>query len=625
MLRGGQQQQQPTNRKADEASKETKVEKVEVHHDFAKTLSAPNMPQCSVDIDPADISYTLVIQLDDNRLWVMRHHCTRWSELISLAVLTDEMESTIVGELEEMGCRTENIRLSILPARDHSPDAYPVNRLRNMAIGTVTTSHFLFIDADFWMSEGVFDVLVADGVRRRLAGDHKQAIVLPAFQMRYSCPPAGEGSGEDCQDAKLRLMPRTMEQLLRGMEAEEGTVSIFDYAGNPHGHDSTDYNRWVNQPRASLEDIHCIKSERYEPYLVMRRCGGMPPFQEAFAGYGWNKISFIVQLQRAGYRFAQLGGAYLVHFPHGDSTAKKVWMKDPKANKKVFREFKMWLSEHPDEERVPRCPTEANFVDQMPGDEVPSCVPVAAKDISYTMVSQFSSNRLWLMRHQCAVWKGPMSLAVFTDRDADSIIDELVSMGCDGDFTVQTIPIEEFSREDYPVNALRNLALTGVATSHFFYVDVDFMMSDSVERTLMRESVRSVLSESPKQTIVVPAFQRLAHCDKNNEHCNRPKPSEMPVTKSDLVEGIYSGDVTVFDSQSNPDGHGSTRYNTWMGQRPGSVVSIPCLTSDRYEPYIVAQYCKETPPFQEDFIGYSSDKLEVRLCSQFVYWIPLDL
>ena len=206
-----------------------------------------------------------------------------------------------------------------------------------------------------------------------------------------------------------------------------------------------------------------------------------------------------------------------------------------------------------------------------------------------------------------------MSLAVFTNRTKASIADELEKLGYDMDNTaIAILDSQKYNAADYPVNILRNMAMSEIETSHFFYVDADFLLSENVEETLMSDGVKDVLALSTHQALVIPAFQLHRECTKDDKtthdkKCTQPK---IPISKSDLVEGIYNGDINIFDYENNPGGHGSTRYSLWMGQGKDSVELIPCFASDRYEPYLVAQYCNELPPFQEDFTGYSSDKLE---------------
>lgn len=96
-----------------------------------------------------------------------------------------------------------------------------------------------------------------------------------------------------------------------------------------------------------------------------------------------------MQLRRAGYLFSQLGGAFLVHYPHLDSNSRLEWNKQPKEMKErrqpasdivkktaedvnwqsfkraridaLFLDFKEWLAENvEDEARVPKCDDAAN-------------------------------------------------------------------------------------------------------------------------------------------------------------------------------------------------------------------------------------------------------------------------
>ena len=154
-------------------------------------------------------------------------------------------------------------------------------------------------------------------------------------------------------------------------------VTRFDPT-NRGGHGSTRYKEWFKQnydDGDTLLEIDCFLSNRYEPYLVFRLCWELPPFQEAFAGYGKNKMTWAMQLRRMGYTFWQLGkGAFVVHYPHLDSKSRQSWNEAPpqKHNNpssqiqwqtykrgrmdQLFVEFREWLrSEVPDNTRTPFC------------------------------------------------------------------------------------------------------------------------------------------------------------------------------------------------------------------------------------------------------------------------------
>lgn len=64
-----------------------------------------------------------------------------------------------------------------------------------------------------------------------------------------------------------------------------------------------------------LHPIPCFRSNRYEPYLLLRRCAPtLPPFAEAFTGYGKNKIQHVAHLR---FRCVGAGVCVLMGFGFG--------------------------------------------------------------------------------------------------------------------------------------------------------------------------------------------------------------------------------------------------------------------------------------------------------------------
>ena len=141
-------------------------------------------------------------------------------------------------------------------------------------------------------------------------------------------------------------------------------------------------------------------------------------------------------------------------------------------------------------------------------------------DVSFTLVTQVSSDRLWMMEQQCQRWKYnnqtyyPISLAVLTNDTQATVRQQLRNMGCDVDsiVTVQTLSAKLFPYDDYPVNVLRNLALNAVQTSHVVYIDIDFWITRDLSAILQLPEVIGLLAADPKATLVIPAFMLLRQC-----------------------------------------------------------------------------------------------------------------
>ena len=311
-------------------------------------------PTC--DTLPDDkIDFTLVTQLSPNRLGIMHQHCKRWGDhAISVAVGTSSSQKAILKVLKGLGCNPEHVSVTIVSDFD-SDESYPVNRLRNAALAAVKTSHFVYVDADFVPSLHLYDELMK---HRDSLLHHKTALVIPAFELNPLCDAA------ECKQLHEYMIPDTKQELvdLFTSPADSPAVIPFDSKGNPSGHGSTRYMDWITQDKDELLPIECMTSPRYEPYVVMRYCRDLPPFQEQFAGYGQNKITWMQQVRRSGYKFFQLGQGFLLHFPHKQSAAKKVFTQEKEQDAEslyvyqLAASFHTWMEEHvPNQSVIPQC------------------------------------------------------------------------------------------------------------------------------------------------------------------------------------------------------------------------------------------------------------------------------
>ena len=337
---------------------------------FTKKLESA--PKCA-QMEPSDIRYTLVTHSSEDRLWMMEHHCRRWGyeNNISIAIYTNKDIKKMRSTLTSLGCHQNKITIDIINIETNLIRDYPINQLRNKALSAVKTSHALIIDIDFFESADLHHSLHDTYVKEELALDENLAIVVPAFQLNRGCR-----ANEECNEFDLKRMPYSRDALKKLVMT--GMATIFDPT-NLGGHGSTDYGKWFQLQHTGLVDLSCIKSRRYEPYVVLRYCEGIPPFQESFTGYGKNKLTWSIHLQRVGYKLKQLNLSFLVHFPHRDSESRKRWNEHPEFLKQsmrakqmglhtvnwshykrgqvdqLFVDFRKWLSLIPNNSRTPLC------------------------------------------------------------------------------------------------------------------------------------------------------------------------------------------------------------------------------------------------------------------------------
>ena len=126
--------------------------------------------------------------------------------------------------------------------------------------------------------------------------NEKNAFVIPAFESLYY----------------RSNVPKTKSELIE-MYKQEKITSFRSYIW-PQGHAATNFTHWFKT------DTQYTVSWQvdFEPYVVVKKelC---PYYDKQFAGFGWNKVTHIMELDAAEFTFVVLPHAFIVHMPHPPS------------------------------------------------------------------------------------------------------------------------------------------------------------------------------------------------------------------------------------------------------------------------------------------------------------------
>ncbi|CAN7938798.1 unnamed protein product [Ixodes hexagonus] len=253
---------------------------------------------------PEGNDVTLVAQLSMDRLQMVEALCKHWEGPISLALYMSDSEVqqflsyTLSSEILQS---RKNVGYHIV-YKDGT--FYPVNLLRNVALQQVNTPFVFLTDIDFLPMHGLYEYLKRsvfalglESSRKPKAAcvDNLQALIVPAFETQ-----------------RYRLsFPKSKAELLSMLDM--GTLFTFRYHVWQKGHAPTNFAKW----RTATTPYRVNWEPNFEPYVVVKR--DVPEYDKRFVGFGWNKVSHIMELHAQGYEFVVLPNGFMVHMPHAPS------------------------------------------------------------------------------------------------------------------------------------------------------------------------------------------------------------------------------------------------------------------------------------------------------------------
>uniref|UniRef100_UPI003AAF7854 xylosyl- and glucuronyltransferase LARGE2s n=3 Tax=Centroberyx TaxID=88664 RepID=UPI003AAF7854 len=241
-----------------------------------------------------DTDVTLVAQLSMDRLQMLEAICKHWEGPISLALYMSDAEAQQFlryAQASEVLKNRKNVGYHIVYKEGQF---YPVNLVRNVALKNANTPYVFLADVDFLPMYGLYDYLRKSVVQLDMAHT-KKALVVPAFEtLRYRLS-----------------FPKSKAELLSMLDM--GTLYTFRYHVWTKGHAPTNYAKW----RTATTPYKVEWESDFEPYVVVRR--DCPEYDQRFVGFGWNKVSHIMELDAQEYDMMVLPNAFMIHMPHAPS------------------------------------------------------------------------------------------------------------------------------------------------------------------------------------------------------------------------------------------------------------------------------------------------------------------
>ncbi|KAG1504845.1 hypothetical protein G6F54_000710 [Rhizopus delemar] len=228
------------------------------------------------------------------------------------------------------------------------------------------------------------------------------------------------------------------------------------------------------------------------------------------------------------------------------------------------------------------------------------------KDIDVTLISQFSVNRLKSFIQVIEAWQGPISIAIYLTQPDD--IDELIqflkipkNLEIYSALTITLVKPNYGHQEHlaYPINHLRNIAITESSTEFIFVTDADFVPSSNLYTFIRSRLVPYVIYQSGKlqpTAWVIPCFAI------HEAYAQLP----IPNTYNELRKLVGQGVAYITDPGA---GHGPTLATEIAMVRPllmGNPLAYEVCYESQWEPYYVLH--RSAPLYDVRFRNQGGDK-----------------
>ncbi|KAG8438395.1 hypothetical protein GDO86_008903 [Hymenochirus boettgeri] len=267
----------PTDGEQQETRQEalSKLDEEDPCYDFRRESLASHrvhlsfLPHQTPPADPYDV--TLVAQLSMDRLQMLELICRHWEGPMSLALYLSDAEAQqflrYAQASEVLQSRT-NVGYHVVYKEGQ---LYPVNLLRNVALKNAQTPYVFLSDIDFLPMYGLYESL-KKSIAQLDSYRSPKALIVPAFEtLRYRLS-----------------FPKSKAELLSMLDM--GALYTFRYHVWEKGHAPTNYAKW----RTAVTPYSVEWAPDFEPYVVVKR--DCPEYDQRFLGFGWNKVSHIMEL-----------------------------------------------------------------------------------------------------------------------------------------------------------------------------------------------------------------------------------------------------------------------------------------------------------------------------------------
>eukprot|EP00775_Hariotina_reticulata_P011145 gene11145-11298_t len=288
------------------------------------------------------VKVTIVTGLNPSRVNQLESQCKSYKGPISASVyvvlhnpnkvadLTDEHKkqleeaATLLESFHQRMEAADNCQLDILLLYETVVDEvmkvmFPINTMRNYGLLQARTPLVAMVDVDLIVSNALLQWLLEPKNYEQLREmtKDKTVVVLPAFE---TAPQKNMTLAHELADTAALMTKDQLGKLVNKRLIYQFALYLFR-----QGHNCTDYVKWFKASQPYDVEYH----DGYEPWFIIDRFRN-PWYDVSFRGYGWNKVSHVLNIFHQKYKFLAHPTGFIVHRQHSRSNADKMYQAQKK-------------------------------------------------------------------------------------------------------------------------------------------------------------------------------------------------------------------------------------------------------------------------------------------------------
>ena len=265
----------------------------------------------------SNFSISIVSTSTSDRLAFLPYILERWEGDIVVSLQVTKRKVKEVSQQIQSLLLPSRVTI-ILKVTSNNCNHFYINLLRNIAIKSIRTTHFIVLDMDMWPLPTAYTEF--SNLPVSILNSTRTAVIIPSVFIRSDLILSNCTTLLDCALKSSQVWPTTKEELEKCIRIQQ--CSMRKRKALQHMYVAPLWHR-TKSPYLKMK---CFANVFQEPYVLLKYDEDMVLYDERFVDYGCNKVQLINLYRMMGYDFYILTKTFALDISHHDSKYREGYM-----------------------------------------------------------------------------------------------------------------------------------------------------------------------------------------------------------------------------------------------------------------------------------------------------------